>query len=280
MKFAICHELFENISWAEQCRIIAALGYQGIEVAPFTISDNLAEVPDAVFDRMRREAEEHGLEVIGLHWLLARTKGLHLTSPDPAVRAATADYLRLLGRVCHRLGGKILVFGSPAQRNLVDGVSTEEGMRYAAEVFREVLPALQSQSVQLCVEPLTAQETNFLNTCDEAMQLIRMVGHPALRLHQDVKAMLGAEARPLPALIHEYHDFCGHFHVNDSNLLGPGMGPTDFHPIVRALLDSDYRGWVSVEVFDYRPGAEHIAAVSLQYMQRVLSDLQRGDGGP
>ncbi len=274
MKFAICHELFENISWPEQCRMIAALGYKGIEVAPFTISDNLAKVPAAVFDRMRREAEDQGLEVIGLHWLLARTQGLHLTSPDPAVRSATAEYLRLLGRVCHRLGGKILVFGSPVQRNLADGVSPDDGMRYAAEVFREVMPELQSLSVQLCVEPLTPQETNFLNTCDEAMQLIRMVGHPDIRLHQDVKAMLGAETRPLPALIHEYRDICGHFHVNDSNLLGPGMGPTDFHPIFRALRESDYQGWVSVEVFDYRPGAEHIAAVSLQYMQRVLSDLQ------
>jgi sugar phosphate isomerase/epimerase len=52
------------------------------------------------------------------------------------------------------------------------------------------------------------------------------------------------------------------------------MGETDYHPILRALIDSDYSGWVSVEVFDYRPGAEVIAESSLSYMRQVLADLE------
>jgi sugar phosphate isomerase/epimerase len=100
-----------------------------------------------------------------------------------------------------------------------------------------------------------------------------MVDHPNIVLHQDVKAML-SEPTPIPDLIHKYRDITGHFHVNDSNLLGPGMGETDYHPILRALIDSDYSGWVSVEVFDYRPGAEVIAESSLSYMRQVLADLE------
>jgi sugar phosphate isomerase/epimerase len=105
------------------------------------------------------------------------------------------------------------------------------------------------------------------------MDIIRRVDHPTVQLHQDVKAMLGAERESIPDLIHRHKKFCRHFHVNDSNLLGPGMGTTDFHPILRALLDARYTGWVSVEVFDYSPGAQHIAVTSLQYMKSVLSDL-------
>ena len=121
MKFAICQEMFEHISWEEQCRIIAETGYQGIEVAPFSIADDLRGVTDETLDSLRETADRHGLEIIGLHWLLAKTEGLHLTSADPAVRAATADYLKLLARTCHRLGGRVLVFGSPHQRSLQEG---------------------------------------------------------------------------------------------------------------------------------------------------------------
>lgn len=273
MKFAICHELFENVSWPEQCRLIAAAGYSGIEVAPFTISDDLATVPDDVFESMRSDAAAEGLEIIGIHWMLAKTKGLYLTAPDAAVRRATANYLKLLARVCGKLGGRVLVFGSPQQRSLLPGVSTEQAMSFAAEVFQEAMPTFAEHAVELCMEPLTSRETDFVNTCAQAVELIGRVDHPAFRLHQDVKAMLGAETEPIPALIHKYREICGHFHVNDTNLLGPGMGDTDYHPILQALIESGYQGWVSVEVFDYRPGAEFIANESLRYMREVLSDL-------
>jgi sugar phosphate isomerase/epimerase len=102
-----------------------------------------------------------------------------------------------------------------------------------------------------------------------------MVDHPCFQLHQDVKAML-SEPTPIPELIAEYAPLTKHFHVNDSNLLGPGMGETDYHPIFRALAASQYDGWVSVEVFDYRPGAERIARESIAYMKKILDDLARG----
>ena len=275
MKFAICQEMYETTDWTTQCRLIAKAGYTGIEVAPFSIAADLASVPEAVLDSMKLEAERHGLEIIGLHWLLAKTTGLYLTSPEPAVRKATADYLALLARVCHRLGGHILVFGSPQQRSLLPGISKAQATEYAVDVFRQATSAFADNGVVLCLEPLTPKETDFINTCDEAIEIIQRVDHPSMALHQDVKAMLGAEEAPIPKIIHRHKKFCKHFHVNDSNLLGPGMGSTDYHPILRALLESQYTGWVSVEVFDYSPGAQHIAVTSLNYMRSILDDLQR-----
>ena len=275
MKFAICHELYENVDWATQCRLMAEAGYTGIEVAPFTISLDLPSVPMSVYESMRVEAARHGLEVIGLHWMLAKTTGLYLTSPDREVRIKTADYLRLLARVCRALGGTVMVFGSPFQRNLLPGVTAEQAADFAVEVFRSVTDTFAEQQVVLCLEPLTPKETDFINTCDDAMEIIRRVDHPTVMLHQDVKAMLGAETESIPSLIHRHKNFCKHFHVNDTNLLGPGMGETDYHPILKALIESGYDGWVSVEVFDYKPGAQHIAMQSIEYMKRVLNDLQR-----
>ena len=275
MKFAICQELYENTEWSEQCRLIAEAGYTGIEVAPFAISADLASVPASVFQGMKQEAERHGLEIIGLHWLLAKTTVLYLTSPDPEIRKATADYLKLLARACRQLGGHLMVFGSPQQRSLLPAISKQQAAEFAADVFRQAAPAFADNEVLLCLEPLTAKETDFINTCDEAMEIVRLVDHPSMALHQDVKAMLGAEWTQIPKIIDRHKKNCKHFHVNDSNLLGPGMGSTDYHPIFRALIESNYRGWVSVEVFDYSPGAQNIAVQSLNYMQSVLDDLRR-----
>ncbi|MBW3543375.1 MAG: sugar phosphate isomerase/epimerase [Planctomycetes bacterium] len=277
MRFAICQELFVDWDWERQCRFIAETGYDGIEVAPFTLAPRIGEVSQERRQTLRKQAEDQGLEIIGLHWLLAKTEGLHLTSPDAKVREATARYLVELGDACADLGGMLMVFGSPQQRSLPPGVSRETGLAYAAEIFRQALPPLADRGVEILMEPLARTDTNFINTCAEAMDLIEMVDAPNFRLHQDVKAMLGAEGDPVPDVIREYAPHLRHFHANDSNLLGPGMGETDFEPIFRALHEVGYDGWVSVEVFDYSPGAEQIARESLRYMKDVEARMTKSE---
>lgn len=272
MKFAICQELFVDWDWERQCRFIAETGYTGIELAPFTLAPRITAVSAERRRTLRRQAEDQGLQIIGLHWLLAKTEGLHLTSEDAAVRKATAAYLVELGRACADLGGDLMVFGSPLQRNLSATTTREQGLERAVEIFRAALPAIAECGVRICMEPLTPKETNFINTCADAVELIDRTGQANFVLHQDVKAML-SEAEPIPALIQRYAGRVGHFHVNDSNLLGPGMGTTDFQPIFQALRDVRYEGWVSVEVFDYSPGAEKIARDSIHYLREVLARL-------
>ncbi len=276
MKFAMCQELFEGWSWEEQCRFLAEVGYKGIEVAPFSLKAKPADLSKQERQRLRRQAEDCGLSVVGLHWLLAKTTGYHLTTADERVRRATAEYLAELAELCADLGGRVLVFGSPAQRSLEPGVSREQAFANAAEVFRTCLPRVADCGVLLLIEPLTPKETDFVNTCEEAVELIRMVDHPNFRLHQDVKAMLGSEKEPVPTVIEKYASWLEHFHVNDTNLLGPGMGETDFAPIFEALLRVGYDGWVSVEAFDATPGVERIARESFQYMQETLQRVTQG----
>ncbi|MFV0446062.1 MAG: sugar phosphate isomerase/epimerase family protein [Planctomycetaceae bacterium] len=272
MKFALCQELFVDWDWERQCRCIADNGYTGIEVAPFTLGTGPADVSPQQRQELKAIAADHELQIIGLHWLLAKTEGLHLTTADSVVRRRTAKYIGDLADLCADLGGAVMVFGSPAQRNLQPGINREMAYTNAAEVFRLAMPRLAERGVWLCMEPLTTKETDFCNSCADGFELIGMVDHPNFVLHQDVKAMLG-EGRSLPELIHKYAPVTKHFHVNDSNLLGPGMGETDFHPIFQALEDSGYDGWVSVEVFDYKPGAEYIAHESIDYMRKILADL-------
>lgn len=273
MKFAICNETFLDWPFEKAFAFARDCGYTGIEIAPFTINTDVRNITPQRRAEVRRQAEDAGLDCIGLHWLLAKTEGFYLTTPDAAVRKATAQYIEELARLCRDLGGSIMVFGSPMQRNLRPGVSNDEGMNYAAEVFQSAMPVLEDLDVTLAVEPLGPAEGNFLLTAADGVRLIEMVASPNCRLHLDCKAM-STETTPIPDIIRRCAPYLVHFHVNDPNRQGPGMGELDFLPILETLGEIDYRGWVSVEVFDYSPGPERLARESIEYLQSCLDGLR------
>lgn len=266
-RYAICNETFGDWDHANVCRFVAGLGYTGLEVAPFTLAPRITDVPIDRRKELRQQAEDAGIQIIGLHWLLAKTEGLQITAPDTPTRARTAEYLGELARCCRDLGGDIMVFGSPQQRKVPQGHTREQATEFAVDTFRRAAPAFADHGVTLCLEPLAPSETEFLNTCGEACEMLERIRHPSFALHQDVKAM-SAEPTPVPELIRRYGKWTQHFHANDSNRRGPGFGSVDFQPIFQALKDIQYDGWVSVEVFDYSPDPETIARESIRYMRQ------------
>jgi sugar phosphate isomerase/epimerase len=267
MRFAICNELFEGWEFERVCRYVKSVGYDGLEVAPFTLAPRITDVSAAERVRLRGAAAAAGVDMVGLHWLLAKTEGFYLTSPDRSVRERTSEYLVALTEACRDLGGELMVFGSPKQRSLLPGISREAALDLAAETFQPVLSTLAGAGVTLCLEPLSPAETDFLNTCDEALELIRRLNHPNVVLQLDVKAM-ASEPTPVTELIRRHAGAAGHFHANDPNLRGPGFGDTDFVPIFKALDAAGYGKWVSVEVFDFSPDPETVARQSVEYMER------------
>jgi sugar phosphate isomerase/epimerase len=271
-RYAICNELFHDRSLEQGVREAAALGYTGLEIAPFTLAPPDAPYANKISPEMRRSvrrnADDAGVEIIGLHWLLAKTTGFHLTTRDSEVRVRTANYLGELTQLCADLGGSLMVLGSPLQRNFSGDMTHDEALENAADVLKRLAPALERHQIVVAVEPLGPGEGNFLNHASQARTLIEQVGSPWVRLHLDVKAM-SSEGKPIPDVIRENRDLLAHFHANDPNLLGPGMGEVRFEPIFQALQDISYPGWVSVEVFDYKPGVEKILQESMQTMKHA-----------
>src|SRR5262245_43508151 len=216
MRFAICNETFEGWDHARVCRFVADLGYGGMELAPFTLAPRITDVSPYQRRLLRRQAEDCGLKIIGLHWLLAKTEGLHITSPDETVRQRTADYLVELARACNDLGGDLMVFGSPAQRRMPAGATRAHAGDYALDTFGRALPGIAACGIKLCLEPLAPAEADFINSCAEAVALLDRVPHPSFVLHLDVKAM-SSESTPIPELIRRHAARTGHFHANDAN---------------------------------------------------------------
>lgn len=210
--------------------------------------------------------------MVGLHWLLAKTEGYHLTTKDVDVRERTAKYLSQLVELCRDLGGDIMVLGSPLQRNFPSEMTHAEADTNAIYVLEKVLPALEKYNITLALEPLGPTEGNFWNHASQTVEVIKRIESKNIQLHLDVKAM-STEGTPIPDIIRQCAEYTVHFHANDPNLLGPGMGEVKFEPIFQALTETNYDGWVSVEVFDYAPGIEKIARESMQNMRNSLKHI-------
>lgn len=268
MRFAICNEIFEKWPWEKVCDFVRSIGYTGLEVSPFTLEERAELVTPDRRKELKKQAADRGVEVLGLHWLLVKPAGLYITHTDHDIRQKTADYFTALVHLCADLGGKVLIIGSPKQRNLLPGVSFDKAMDLAQEVFTPCLTPAAERGVTLAMEPLGPQETDFLNTAEETMKLVRKINHPNFQINLDVKAM-SSESKPIPQIIHETAGHIAHVQVNDPNLQGPGMGAVKYEPIIAALREVGYDGWLSVEAFDFKPGAEHIARKSIEYLKQV-----------
>jgi sugar phosphate isomerase/epimerase len=269
MKFAICNEIFEGWKLEDTCAHAARLGYDAVEIAPFTISPYVTEVGRDERRSIRETAARHQIAISGIHWVLAHTEGLHLTHLDQSVRERTSDYLSALVEFCADLGGQFMIVGSPKQRQIGEGVAPEQAWAWAAAAFREPVQRAEARKVTICFEPLAPTETNFINTAAEAIAFVRQLESPRFKIILDVKAM-SSEAKPIPQIIRESWPHFAYFHANDKNLKGPGFGDVDFRPIAAALKEVGYEGFVSVEVFKFEEGADAIASRSIDYLRRTF----------
>jgi sugar phosphate isomerase/epimerase len=273
MKFGICNETFQNWKIDDVFSYCARIGYDAVEIAPFTLTKYVTDVPASERQRIRESAARAGIAISGIHWVLVQAEGMYLTSPDAATRERTAKYFTDLVHFCADLGGKVIVVGSPKQRSLLPGVSPEQGWNWATDVFRPSVKVAEDRGVVICFEPLPVEDTNFINTAADAVRFTRQLQSPSFKVILDVRAM-SSETKPIPDIIREAKGEFAYVHANDASMKGPGFGSVDFHPIAAALRDVGYDGTVSVEVFKYDEGAEAIATRSLDYLKRVFAASQ------
>ncbi|MHA1733601.1 MAG: sugar phosphate isomerase/epimerase family protein [Promethearchaeota archaeon] len=272
MRLAICNELLqERFTFEKTCEVVAGFGYEGVELAPFTFAKDIRELPGPAPREIGATAERFGLEVPALHWLLSSPPGMSVTSPDARVQAETRSFFRELINFAEGVGAGTLVFGSPRQRSvdLAAGWDFGESWKRAVSFFQEMGDLAAERGIVIALEPLDPALTNFLTNSDEALRFVGEVGSPAVRVHLDAKAM-STESSDVAGVIRKVgKGNLAHFHANDPNGLGPGMGELDFHPIAAALREIGYDGWVSVEAFDKTVDPVDLARASYDYLRSV-----------
>jgi len=276
MRIALCNEVIAPMPFPAQCDYAAKLGYDGLEVAPYTLSEEPQRMGAAQIAVARAAAEEAGVAVTGLHWLLVRPAGLSISTKDAAVRRRTLDVMYALVDLCAALGGRYLVHGSPQQRRLEPGETRAAATERARECFAAVAERAQKAGVTYCVEPLAPDATPLINTLEEAAALIDSVGNPALRSMLDCSAASRVERASLPELVERWvpKGMIAHVQVNDRNRRGPGQGEQTFAPLFAALKRTGYAGDVAVEPFDYVPDGPSAAARAIGYLRGILEALE------
>jgi len=268
MKYAFCNEPFKEQSFDETCRILSEIGYDGIELAPFTFGEDIRKIDLIERTKIRKTAENHGLEVVGVHWLLITPKGFHLTTEDEQVRRETIDFMKAMCAFCRDVGGKVLIHGSPAQRNLEPDQDRRVVEERTVEIFREIGEEAERVGVIYCLEALDTKQTNFIETPEEAYRMVERVDRPGFQMMLDSRASFAMDLEPAEEL-RKWIKAIRHVHLNDTNMLGPGMGDHDFGSLFEAGRDLGFHSYYSVEPFDYTPGAETIARESYNTIRKL-----------
>lgn len=276
MKLATCNEPWRDTPIEEVFGLAARIGFQGVEIAPFTIADHVDQISADRRKAIVRAAGDEGVSIVGLHWLFVSPKGLHITTPDEAVRRKSAEYLRSLVNFCGDVGGKVMILGSPNQRSLTPPTTFEEGWKRAKDVLASVTNTCAERGVTICFEALSPKETNFINLVEQAARLADEIGHPNIDIMLDVKA-ISSMPDGIEGTIRRFGQRAKHFHANHPSGKGVGMPLAsgdgevlDFRPILKTLAETGFDRWVSVEPFDYLPDPTTVAEAAYKTLRAAM----------
>jgi sugar phosphate isomerase/epimerase len=279
-RLAMCNEAFEKRSFAETCRAIRKAGYAGIEIAPFTLSEDPVAIPAGQRREYARTMRSEGLAFAGLHWLLVAPKGLHVTAPDQALRQRSWRHMSGLIDLCADLGrGGVMVLGSPQQRAVAPGLSRAEAVKHFEDGLAGIAPRAVERGVQVLIESFTQRPEDVVTSLEQAVAIVRRIGSPGIQTMFDTNNA-SREAEPHAVLVDRYFDWIRHVHLNEGGGPYPGAGTYDYQPVLRVLRRRNYAGWLSLEVLDFRAGADKIAQDSLRFIQAEIAnidDASRGD---
>jgi sugar phosphate isomerase/epimerase len=276
VRIALCNEVIAPMPFPQQCEYAAKLGYDGLEIAPYTLTEEPHRMGSAQIAAARAAAEDAGIAVTGLHWLLIKPAGLSISSKDANTRQRTIDVMLALIDLCAALGGKYLVHGSPHQRRIDPGETRAAALGRAQDSFAAIAERAQRAGVLYCIEPLSNEQTPLINTLDEAAAMVQAIGSPAVRSMLDCSSAGRMEKAPPGALVDQWlpKGVIAHVQVNDRNRQGPGQGEQRFAPLFSALRRHRYGGDVAVEPFDYVPDGPGAAARAIGYIKGILEAIE------
>jgi len=238
----------------------AKMGYDGIELALKTPDEiNPEEVKEILEDNNLR------CPVVSTGQVFADL-GLYFTHPSLEKRDEVI-------RIFKSFIDKARFFGSMVNIGRVRGFIPEgEAPKAVEELFLETLRPIEEHArkseVTLLLEPINRYETNFINTLEEAGELLREVNSPYLKMMPDLFHM-NIEEPSIEKSLKKHKETIAYVHFADSNRYAPGMGHLNFKSVVKTLGKIGYSGWVSIEILPV-PDPDTAALRAIRYLRKII----------
>lgn len=264
MKYSVCNWLFGELDFEKSCIKIAKHGFQGVEIAPFTLFDDPQDIGEKKILEIEVALKQAGLKFVGFHAIFFGPGNFHITSQDSVVRQRSWDRLTRLVDLVGILGGGVLVLGSPKQRRAI-GIPPEKAVGYIKEGLSKIAPYAAERKATILVEALPSKDTNVINTLEESRELIQDINKPGISGMFDFHNCAD-ETRSWSELIEHYFDIIQHVHLNEVNESYPGTGNSDFTPAFMKLAEKRYTGWISLEIFHQPEDPDFVLSKTMQFI--------------
>ena len=216
---------------------MARFGYDAIEL--------VGEPEQYDADRVRRLAADAGIAVSSISSMYTAERDL--CHPDPRVRQQAVDYVRAVAELAAATGAATIIVAPSAVMKTRRLAPAEDEWGWAIESIRAGGEYAASVGVAVALEPWNRYETYFLNRLEQAIELWRALGLENGGVMGDTFHM-NIEEASIPDALRSAKGLLRHVHLADSNRAVAGRGHTDFRPILQALVDIGYDGYLSFEV--------------------------------
>lgn len=280
MRFGINTFLFTSPFTTNSVRLFGTFKRWGFDTVEIAIEDP-AHIDPA---KVRAAAEKAGLAIGSI--CAAMGPGRDFRGTDDEQRTAMEYCRALIDQAvelgCPRVIGP--VYSVVGKADAVEPAQQKSEWALVVKNLAKLAQHAESRGITICIEPLNRFETDFLNTCDQGLKLLRAIGSPAVKLHLDSFHM-NIEEKDLGAAIRKAGKQLGHFHACGSDRGTPGGDHTDWAGIARALKAVRYDGDVVIESFTtdvkviaraaaiwrkIEPSRNEIATKGLKFLRRTL----------
>ncbi len=240
-------------------------GFDGVEL--FLSTDEPADIP-----AVRTTLDRLGLERTTCCVL---PRHANLVSADAATRARGVEFLKKCVDRTADLGAKLICGPLYAGLGVMTGSRrTKQEWKWAVKGLRAAAAHAQKRGVCLCIEPLNRFETYFLNTLEDAARMVREVGAPNVKIHFDTFHSNIEEQHPAASL-RAVARHLGHVHISENDRGIPGTGHNDWEGVFKALKQTGYDGWLTIESFAQPEPALAAAAAIWRDLAPTGDDLAR-----
>ena len=234
MRIAISNIAWDTTEDLEVARLLRQYQIDAIDIAPSKYFSDIQNTTHAQIHLVKQWWHDHGIEITGMQALLFGTQGLNLFG-EPSIQQAMLDHLAAVCRIAAGLSAKLLVFGSPKNRNRT-GLTDDQAAEIAVNFFQRLGNIAAGLGVIICLEPNPASYgCNFMTNSLETSQLVRKIAHPAIKMQLDTGAMAMNHEKP-EMIIQQCADIIGHIHASEPNLIPLGGGNTPHQQIAQALF--------------------------------------------